>query len=146
MIRDAEAPDIARATALAGIGRYLRRDNVDVLVAGVADDNPVVRSATLSALEVVSANLRVQLAWPLLTDPIRAVRIEAARILASILRGELGGVQLTQLGRAIIVLQGAHKAHPHDRDILSALVAFSRDAGNEKQAAGYAQKLLALSP
>jgi predicted Zn-dependent protease len=46
-----------------------------------------------------------------------------------------------QARQAIMVLQGAHNAHPNDRDILSALVAFNRDACNDEQAARYAQKL-----
>jgi len=44
------------------------------------------------------------------------------------------------------VLHGAHSAHPNDTDILSALVAFHRDAGNDAQAQRYAQKLQALAP
>ncbi len=35
---------------------------------------------------------------------------------------------------AIMVLQGAHNRHPNNRDILSALVAFLRDMGNEAAA------------
>jgi Flp pilus assembly protein TadD len=45
---------------------------------------------------------------------------------------------------ALMVLQGAHNAHPNDTDILSALVAFHRDEGNSAQAARYAQKLKLL--
>ena len=277
LIRDTETPDIARATALAGIAPHLTRESVDVLAVGVADDNPMVRTATLSALESVPSNIQVRMAWPLLTDPVRAVRIEAARILAAIPAGELGETQRAQLDRsiaeyvdsqlamaerpeaqvnlgnhyaargaidsaiiayttaaeldpvfvpayvnladlhqrrgdeaaaeaalrrgiaqaaanaalqhalglalirqqrtdeavqalqqaarlgpdnpryvyvyavalnstgqpkqAIMVLQGAHNAHPNDSDILSALVAFHRDAGNQEQARRYAEKL-----
>ena len=101
LIRDSETPDIARATALAGIGPYLTRANVDVLAAGVADDNPMVRSATVSALEAVPSNIQVQLAWPLLTDPVRAVRVEAARLLAGIPAGELEESQRAKLGTAM---------------------------------------------
>jgi tetratricopeptide (TPR) repeat protein len=282
LIRDAETPDIARATALAGIAPHLTRENVDVLAAGVADDNPMVRTATLSALDGLPSNIQVRLAWPLLADPVRAVRIEVARVLAAIPAGELEEAQRAQFERAmveyvdsqlamaerpeaqvnlgnhyaargatdsaiaayetaleldsgfvpayanladlhrrnsdeaaaekvlrraikisadnadlrhalglslirqqrlpdgvvelqraaklspenpryvyvyavalnstgkpqqaIMVLQGAHNAHPNDRDILSALVTFNRDAGNDKQAASYAEKLQALLP
>ena len=45
-----------------------------------------------------------------------------------------------------MVLEGAHNAHAANTDILSALVAFHRDAGNQKQAQLYAQKLQALAP
>jgi Flp pilus assembly protein TadD len=47
---------------------------------------------------------------------------------------------------AILVLQGAHAAHPNNRDILSALVAFHRDSGNEAAAQRYAQKLRSIAP
>ena len=47
---------------------------------------------------------------------------------------------------ALTVLQDAHNANPNDTDILSALVAFHRDAGNNAQSAGYARKLEALAP
>ena len=242
----------------------------------------MVRAATVSALESVPLALRVRLAWPLLRDPVRSVRIEAARLLAAIPTGELtddkrrlleqgvkeyvdsqmamaerpeaqmnlgnlyeargdqdkataayreamvldarfvpayvnlaelsrnrgsegeaeqvlreglaatGGsadlhhvlglalvrqdrlaealteleqaarlspenpryvyvyaVGLNTVGRtkeALMVLQGAHNAHPVNTDILSALVAFHRDAGNSAQAARYAQKLQARAP
>jgi cytochrome c553 len=47
--------------------------------------------------------------------------------------------------KAILVLQGAHNQYPNNRDILSALVAFHRDGGNQQAASSYAEKLRALS-
>jgi Flp pilus assembly protein TadD len=277
LIRDTRTPDIARATAVAEIGRFLSRSNADVLQRGLADANPMVRVATLSALESVPLGVQVRLAWPMLSDQVRAVRIEAARLLAAVPVGELAedqrrlldgaiaeyidsqmamaerpeawmslgnihaaqgqldeavaayreamvldprfapayinladfyrqsgketgaeqvlregiaaygdsgdlrhalGLSLVRQERmaealpelrqaakhspdnaryvyvyavalntagqaraALMVLQGAHNAHPNDTDILSALVAFNRDAGNDKQAVHYAQKL-----
>ncbi|MGD1982611.1 MAG: multiheme c-type cytochrome [Chromatiaceae bacterium] len=101
LIRDVETPDIARATALAAMAPHLTRQNVDVLAAGVADDNPLVRAATLSALDGVPINLRARLAWPLLEDPVRGVRIEAARVLAAVPAGQLEDAQRAQLDRAM---------------------------------------------
>jgi tetratricopeptide (TPR) repeat protein len=48
--------------------------------------------------------------------------------------------------QAIMVLQGAHNAHPNNGDILNALVAFYRDAGNTAAARTYAEKLRSISP
>jgi len=48
--------------------------------------------------------------------------------------------------KAILVLQGAHNQHPNNRDILSALVAFHRDAGNQEAARSYAEKLRSVLP
>lgn len=282
LIRDTQTPDIARATAIASIGTFLDRTNADVLQIGLADEDPLVRAATLSALETAPLAAQVRFAWPLLSDPVRAVRIEAARLLAAVPVGELDDDNRTRLNAAIVeyvdsqlvmaerpeaqanlgnlyaaqgevdaavaayreamvldprfspaytnladlyrhdgdetqaegvlrqgiavysgsgdlhhalglslvrqkrmpealaelqqatrlspenaryvyvyavalnttgkpkealmVLQGVHNAHPNDTDILSALVAFHRDAGNSAQAARYSQKLQALAP
>jgi tetratricopeptide (TPR) repeat protein/nitrate/TMAO reductase-like tetraheme cytochrome c subunit len=48
--------------------------------------------------------------------------------------------------QAVMVLQGAHNAHPNDIDILNALVAFHRDMGNQPASRKYAEKLRAISP
>jgi tetratricopeptide (TPR) repeat protein len=97
LIRNAETPDIARATALAGAGPYLSATTVDVLTLGLWDENPAVRAATVRALEYAPADLRVRLAFAVMDDPVRAVRIEAARVLASIPAGELTTEQGTLL-------------------------------------------------
>ncbi len=89
LIRDKQTPDIVRATALAEIGPYLNRATFDVLTAGHADDNPMVRAATLTTLEAAPSKLQAGLAWRLLNDPVRAVRIEAARVLAAIPADEM---------------------------------------------------------
>ncbi len=58
-------------------------------------------------------------------------------------------VALNSAGRgaeAIAVLKAASARHPGDRDILSALVAFNRDAGDPSSALGYAEQLARLAP
>jgi len=89
LIRNTQTPNIARATALTHVVPYLDQKTVDVLALGLADFNPVVRSATLGALESLPIEFRARLAFPMLNDPVRLVRIEAARILADIPSGEL---------------------------------------------------------
>jgi len=89
LIRDTETPDIARATALTHIGPYLSSATADVFIVGLTDPSPVVRIAALNLIENMPAEIRVRFAFPMLNDPIRAVRIEAARVLASLPAGEL---------------------------------------------------------
>ena len=101
LIRDAEAPDIARATALTQIGVYLTQNNVDVLTLGLNSDNPAVRAAAVTALDAAPPSARVRLVFPMLTDPVLAVRIEAARTLADIPVGELPSEQKAVLDKAI---------------------------------------------
>lgn len=93
LIRDVETPDIARATALTEVGPYLNRTTVDVLAMGLSDDNPMLRVAAVTVLETAPVGIRARLAFPMLSDPVRAVRIEAARVLATIPAGELAPEQ-----------------------------------------------------
>ena len=47
--------------------------------------------------------------------------------------------------RAITTLEDAHDRHPNDLDILRALAAFHRDAGNRAKARIYAERLHSMS-
>jgi tetratricopeptide (TPR) repeat protein len=99
-IRRIETPDIARASAIHIITPYLDQSNIDVLEKALKDSNAMVRSASVSALEGLPQSLLVQLAFPLLDDPVRSVRIEAARVLAPIPVGQLKAEKLAQYNRA----------------------------------------------
>ena len=96
-VRDTMTPDIARATALAELGSYLGRSTLDAVVQGLAEDDPHMRVAALQALESAPLDIRVQLAFRALADPVRAVRIEAARVLAALPMGDLSAEQQSQL-------------------------------------------------
>jgi len=59
------------------------------------------------------------------------------------------GVALHSSGRvaeAMTVLKGSLARHPYDRDLLSALFSFSRDAGDLPGEARYAEQLAGLEP
>ena len=101
LIRDTDTPNIARATALSQVSPYLSAQNLDILTLGLWDDDPAVRAATVAMLQLVPAGLRVQLAFPFLQDDVRAVRIEAARVLAAVPAGDLDGEQQAVLQQGI---------------------------------------------
>lgn len=82
LAKDQNAPAIARATALYELGPYLSRQSIAAVVQGLQDGDPLVRRAALLTLERVAPQARVQFAVQLLNDPVRGVRIEAARLLA----------------------------------------------------------------
>jgi len=88
-IRNIETPNIARASAISGITPYLDQSNITVLQEGLKDSDAMVRQASVSAIEGLPQSILVQLAFPLLDDPVRSVRIEAVRVLASVPVGQL---------------------------------------------------------
>lgn len=84
----ASFPGIARATALSLISAPLDSKSANAIRAGLGNADPLIRMSALRALEVAAGDLRLQWAPPLLSDPVRAVRIETASLLSPI-RAEL---------------------------------------------------------
>ncbi len=79
---DGSQPAIVRATALSLLGRNPGEPATAELTRAAADADPLVRLGTVRALEGDSEGERWRLLEPLLGDSSRAVRIEAARVLA----------------------------------------------------------------
>jgi len=79
---DRSRPGIVRATALAMLERSTGPAERAAIERGLLDGDPIVRAAALDALTVASAEAAIQLAAPLLEDPVRLVRTTAARVLA----------------------------------------------------------------
>jgi Flp pilus assembly protein TadD len=79
---DVSQPGIARATGLSVLSEYLTPSSLAAVRAGLVDGDPLVRRAAVQTTASVPPEQRVSLAAPLLTDPVRSVRIEAARVLA----------------------------------------------------------------
>ena len=132
LIRDTETPDIARATALAGIGPYLGAATIDVLPLALSDTDPGVRAAAVGVLEQTPVTIRVRLAFPMLDDPVRAVRIEAARVLAAVPAGELTPQQRASLEKALqeyVTAQLASAERPEAQTNLGNLYAAQNEIG-----------------
>lgn len=82
LITDQTQPEIARASALTLLKLYVTPASEAAILAAAADPNPLVRAAMPRALPPILTPAMVRAAAPLLGDPVRAVRIEAARALA----------------------------------------------------------------
>ena len=96
---DAEQPTIVRATALELLRDY-GAAGASAMVEAVRDDDPLVRATAVSGLEPLPPEERIQNVSPLLRDPVRAVRIQAARVLASA-SAELIGEDRQAFGAAL---------------------------------------------
>ena len=82
LAQDTRRPAIVRATAIELLGAQLSREALPAIAAGLEDPDPLLRMAALGATEALSPEDRWRAAERLLADPLRAVRIEAARVLA----------------------------------------------------------------
>ncbi len=84
-LRDRETPGIVRATVVAELARLSTSSSQGLVVEALADADPLVRAAAAAGLQGMglSAEERAQALTPLLDDPVRLVRTEAARVLAA---------------------------------------------------------------
>lgn len=115
LIRDTSSPEIARATALTELGPALSLQTIDVLPLALSDADPAVRTAAVSILDRTPYNVRARLAFPMLEDPVRMVRIAAARVLADIPIGDLDPERralLTRVENEYIAAQMANAERP----------------------------------
>jgi HEAT repeat protein len=82
LILDQGQPAIARASALPLLAPYASPVSEPAIKAAIRDPDPLIRAAAPRALPGTRPPRLVDAAAPLLSDPVRAVRIEAARALA----------------------------------------------------------------
>jgi tetratricopeptide (TPR) repeat protein len=84
LVADGEQPAIARATALSMLAAYAPAPIDAVVRSGVGDDSALVRRAAARAKSNTEPTASAKVLAPLLSDPVRAVRIEAAAVLAGL--------------------------------------------------------------
>ncbi|HEV2171166.1 MAG TPA: tetratricopeptide repeat protein, partial [Candidatus Binatus sp.] len=84
LVGDREQPAIARATALSMLAEYAPPPTDEAVHAGIADDSALVRRAAARALSDTDPSASAATLAPLLSDPVRSVRIESAEVLAGV--------------------------------------------------------------
>jgi tetratricopeptide (TPR) repeat protein len=97
---DTSQPPIARASALARLGERPDPAAARAALAGARDSNALMRLAAAGLAQALPPGERVAVAGPLLADPLRAVRVEAAHALAGIAESQLGAEQRAAWSRA----------------------------------------------
>ena len=97
---DPTEPAIARATALVQIRIPMGASALEKLTRGLHDSKPLLRLAALQSLNESPLDSRPALIAPLLSDPVRAVRIEAAALLAPVRAEQLNPEQHAAFERA----------------------------------------------
>ena len=146
LIDDSDRPAILRATGLAEIEQYLTEASLASVERSLTDADPLVRLGALQASRSTPAAERVRLAYPLLDDSVRAVRIEAARVLV-----EVPGETLTegQRSRLAVSLEEYRQSQLVDVDRPEAnlnLGWLAGRTGNLEAAESYYKTAIGLDP
>ena len=106
---DVTLPPIVRATAVEALRAY-GPDALRAIEAAAADPDPLVRASAAGGLERLPPRRWAAVLAPMLEDPIRAVRMEAARGLAGIPRSLLTEARRTAFAAARAELVAAQMA------------------------------------
>jgi predicted CXXCH cytochrome family protein len=96
---DPEMPAIARASALDLLRGY--EGGLAAATEALSDPDAAVRRAAVADLERMRPGTRLAQVGPLLSDPVRAVRVEAARVLASVPAADFEPAQRARFDAAL---------------------------------------------
>ena len=101
MVKDRRLPAIVRATGLYELSQYNSPAVLDASYELLNDFDPQVRSVAIANLQSWPDESLVRSVVPLLKDPVRSVRTEAARVLARVPASLLKGTQRQSLTQAL---------------------------------------------
>lgn len=143
---DLSQPAIARATAAEALGRFPSKTALAALQRGLTDADPLVRRASITGLAPLPSEQRVPLVAPLLDDPVRTVRIEAAASLAGAPGNTLDPAQRASFERAAAEFEQVQKANADRPEAHTALGGFYSQRGRSEAAEAAFRAALAMEP
>ena len=143
---DTLQPAIARATSLADLNANANSATLDVVKAGLRDASPLVRLGALEALAGAPAELRLRYALPLVSDPLRVVRIEAAGLLADVPLAAASSEQRAAFERAAAEYVDAQRYNADRADARANLGSFEARRGDIAHAEQDLKAAIALDP
>jgi len=145
LVRDPAQPAIARATAVLLLPHY-GEEGAAALLEAAGDAEPLVRLGAARALDGLPLDARVDPAGRLLEDPLRAVRVEAARSLGPLATEFYGPRQRRALLAALAEYEAVQRA---DADLGPAhhnLALLAEAGGDVSGAEAEYRRALALDP
>jgi Flp pilus assembly protein TadD len=143
---DRSLPAIARASALDALGPHISSSHVEAAKAGLADADPMVRIGALDMLENAPAAQIWPLVSPLLSDPVRGVRIRAAALLAAVPSNDQPVADRARFERAAAEFVAAQQLNADRPEARSALGNFNARRGQVADAETDYKAALRLSP
>ncbi|WP_246533167.1 ammonia-forming cytochrome c nitrite reductase subunit c552 [Pseudomonas lalucatii] len=131
LLTDPAQPALVRASSAARLGAQARHVDRLALRESLGDSSPLVRRAVISSLEWLPAGERGEWLAPLLSDPVRSVRSEAARLLADV---PLPQAQKKTFERALGEYEAQLRLNADRAEARSELARLRRRQGREEEA------------
>ena len=142
---DRKQPAIVRATALELLQGY-GEDGLAAMAALTKDEDALVRTKALAGLDGLDPGSRVHAVAPLLGDPIRAVRVEAARVLSAIPADKLSSGQRKKFDSALEEFRETQQAMLDTPAASLNLAVLASNRGQAEQSEAYYRAALKIDP
>lgn len=143
---DASQPPVARASALSRLDANANSATLDIVVSALRDFSPLVRMGALDSLSAAPAELRSRYVMPLLSDPLRTIRIEAASALADVSLASASVDQRAAFDRAAKEYVDSQRYNADRADARVNLASFEARRGNATRAEQELKAAIALDP
>ncbi|MDM8561068.1 tetratricopeptide repeat protein [Candidatus Parabeggiatoa sp. HSG14] len=112
LAKDTSKPAIIRATVLNLLQQYRSEETTQTMITALTDKEALIRTIAVQGLENLPPQSKLNTLIPLLNDSIRAVRIEAAIVLATVPSAQLNQSQRLIFETVLKEYQQAQKAQP----------------------------------
>jgi predicted CXXCH cytochrome family protein len=146
VVADRSMPAVARASALAELAPRVSRANISAARGSLADPDPMVRIGALDMLENLPAGQVWPWVAPLLSDPVRGVRIRAASLLAAVPIASQPPPDREPFERAAAEFIDAQRANADRPEARTTLGSFLARRGQAAEAETEFKAALQLSP
>lgn len=141
-----ELPAIVRASAISLLSRYQTADAVAAAVQGLEDPDELVRAVAVRSLGFLPLPERYERLSPVLSDPIRAVRTEAARLLSPVPRSVFSADRAAAFDTALAEYMAAQQAVDDQPGAHLNMAVVYTDLGEVDKAEAQYQTALRLDP
>ena len=143
---DTSAPSIARASALSELAARATPATLNLARTAITDPDPIMRIGALDMLQNVPLEQRWSIASPLLSDPIRGVRIRAASALGDVPPSRLPEQDRERFDHAADEFIAAQKFDADRPEARTTLGSFYARRGRNGDAEAEYKAALRLSP
>jgi len=146
LLKDSGTPAIARASLVSELPGFASPLASSLLLNALKDSDPMVRQAAVEALSNAELPVKFQQLFPLLDDPVRVVRIEAAHSLLNLPTELMTSRQKDALDSAVAELEASLRLNADRPESQLAMASMNIQRGNLKEAQSHFQQAIKLDP
>lgn len=146
LLGNPDAPAIARATAAQLMADFLSPRSLSALQGALVDEAPMVRRAAVATLAIVDPATATRLVAPLLKDPVKTVRMQAAQVLAAVPGEAASAVPQAAFRAALADYEAAQRFNADRAENRLNLGWLHLQQGEAGQAEGQYRKALEMAP